>query len=55
MNRETALKVLAVPHIKTFLVDGEPNWSDGVTLLHGYFTADQLRALLWFHDQEGAK
>ena len=55
MNKRVALLLLEEPRIKGALewdyVHMRPAWDfDKILLITGYFTADQLRALLWFYN-----
>lgn len=58
MDRETALRLLSDDELLGYIGwDHElerPAWDQGVRI-DATLTADQLRALLWFHDEEGAK
>lgn len=61
MDRETALRLLEDD--QCYVNRGKfpasrfdvPEWKDGRVIINGAFTADQLRALIWFHDEEGAQ
>jgi hypothetical protein len=52
MTKDEALRILAHTSYMDRTVEGGPGWRGGEICLDGYFTADELRAILSFAPSE---